>query len=80
MNYNTQNETVLNHLMDGPITPMEAFECYRISRLAACINSLRNRGYMIETKKMRYKNSAGRTVNFAKYELTRLREEVYATA
>lgn len=46
----TQEDIVLNHLRRyGTITSLDAFEKYRITRLAVSIHSLRKKGYTIDT-------------------------------
>ena len=46
----TQEDIVLNHLRKyGTITSFDAFEKYRITRLAVSIHSLRKKGYNIDT-------------------------------
>ena len=46
----TQEMQVLNHIKRyGKITSMKAFERYGITRLAARIHTLRNKGYGINT-------------------------------
>jgi hypothetical protein len=46
----TQEMQVLKHITRyGKITSMKAFEKYGITRLAARIHTLRNKGYVINT-------------------------------
>ena len=46
----TQNDVILNHLKNGPITPAEAWSKYSIMRLSARVNDLRNMGHHIKTE------------------------------
>tara|TARA_R100001530_G_C4224403_1_gene130873 strand:+ start:31 stop:231 length:201 start_codon:yes stop_codon:yes gene_type:complete len=46
----SQNTTILNHLKENPITSFEAFNRYRITRLAARIKNLRDEGHEIITE------------------------------
>lgn len=65
----SQLKDVLQYLQtNGSITSMEAFNKFRITRLAACIHILRRYGYNIETEKMSGKNEYG-IYNYAKYIL-----------
>ena len=47
----TQKQKVLNHLKQGKITSMEAFEKYKITRLSSVINILRKEGFEIISHK-----------------------------
>lgn len=50
MDYKTQNSQVLQHLQRyGSITSIEAISKYMITRLSACIYTLRNDGYVIDS-------------------------------
>lgn len=46
----SQNENILNHLKQGPITAIEALNHYGCFRLAARIKDLRRSGYAITTE------------------------------
>jgi len=65
----TQNEMVLELLLDGPLTSAEAMKEIGCHRLAARIKDLRNRGYNIITTTESDTNRFGRPVKFARYEL-----------
>ncbi len=61
----TQKEMVLDHLKQGPITPLDALNLYGCFRLGAIIFDLRKEGWDITTENV--KNPNGKT--FAKYHL-----------
>jgi hypothetical protein len=46
----TQIQSILDHLKQAPITPLEALEQYGCFRLAARIKDLREQGHTIHTK------------------------------
>jgi hypothetical protein len=48
----TQTARILSHLKVGPITPLQALECYGCFRLAARIAELRDQGYNIHTERV----------------------------
>lgn len=51
MDYKTQNLQVLSHLKRyGSITSMEAIMKYKVTRLSACIFTLREDGYSIDSE------------------------------
>ena len=62
-----QNVMVLDHLRNGPITPIEALHRYGCFRLAARIYDLRQDGHQIIT--MRVLNDQGNS--YAEYHLVR---------
>ena len=51
----------------GSITSVEAFQYFGITRLAARIKDLRDRGYLIDTVMLNGVNRYGEDVRFAKY-------------
>lgn len=64
------NLRVLNHLKrHGSITSLVAFEDYGITRLASCINRLRNMGYDIRTVMIDGENRYGDSCRYANYVL-----------
>ena len=63
-----QNARILDHLRNGPITPMEALHLYDCFKLAARIFDLREVGHEIIT--MRIKNPFGNY--YAEYHLIKL--------
>lgn len=64
------NLRVLNHLKQhGSITSLTAFQDYGITRLASCINRLRNMGYDIDTVMMEGENRYGDSCRYANYVL-----------
>lgn len=64
------NLRVLNHLKRyGSITSLVAFEDYGITRLASCINRLRNMGYNIDTVMIDSENRYGDSCRYANYVL-----------
>ena len=64
------NLRVLNHLKQvGSITSLVAFENYGITRLASCINRLRNMGYDINTVMVDGENRYGDSCRYAIYVL-----------
>lgn len=64
----SQTETILQHLKKAPITPWQAMQRYRIMRLAARIQELKERGHNIITVIM---TDGGK--RFAEYHLIRKR-------
>jgi hypothetical protein len=64
MKMKTQNETVLEMLKAGAVTPMDALRECGCFRLAARINDLRNSGWVINTDNV---SQNGKT--FASYNL-----------
>lgn len=66
----TQCDRILRHLKDyGVITSREAFNEYGIMRLAARINDLRRRGYLIGRRMQTGKNRYNESVSYAEYYL-----------
>ena len=51
----------------GSITSVEAFRLFGITRLAARIKELRDKGYLIDTVMLNGVNRYGEDVRFAKY-------------
>ena len=51
----------------GSITSVEAFQYFGITRLAARIKELRDKGYLIDTVMLNGVNRYGEDVRFAKY-------------
>lgn len=71
----TQYESILKYINDfGSIAPMEAFERYGITRLAARISDLKAHGEKIERESVEVKNRYGEYTHVTKYSL----EEVEA--
>ena len=69
-NIKSQNTDVLNHLKKyKEISPMEAFQKFRITRLAAVIYELRASGYDIETVMIETRTRYNRTCKYALYVL-----------
>lgn len=62
-----QAEQVLRHLKRRSITSIEAINKYGITRLAARVYELRERGYKIESDTVKTKKGKGCTV--ARYRL-----------
>lgn len=59
---------ILGHFKKyGTLTSMEAFQTYGITRLAARISELREKGYDIRTVMVESTNRYGETVCFANY-------------
>lgn len=66
----SQVNLVLEHLKTGAsIEPMEALSRYKIYRLGACIGTLREEGYIIETELVFYTRDSGRRGHYARYKL-----------
>lgn len=65
----TQAEVVLAALHKGPMTSMEAFVEFGITRLAARINELRKAGHDIATIHMTTTNRLGGRCTYARYAL-----------
>jgi hypothetical protein len=61
----TQNESILQALRSGPLTPLAAFLGHGTMRLAARVHELRAQGHKIATE--RYEMPSGR--NVARYSL-----------
>ena len=69
-NIKSQNTDVLNHLKKHKeISPMEAFEKFGITRLAAVVHELRHSGYNIETVMVESRTRYNRTCKYALYVL-----------
>jgi hypothetical protein len=64
----TQNQAILKHLRERPITPMAALKLYGCFRLAARVAELRQSGHAIATERVRHPE--GKT--FARYRLTKV--------
>lgn len=65
----TQYDRILKHLQSKPITSMEAFDRYGITRLSAIIFNLRADGYEITSKMKKTKNCYGENCHFSEYRL-----------
>lgn len=65
----TQAEVVLAALHKAPLTSMEAFVEFGITRLAARINELRKAGHHIETIHKTMTNRLGGRCTYAQYAL-----------
>lgn len=65
----TQAGVVLAALRLAPLTSMEAFEEFGITRLAARIDELRKAGHDIHTEMMHTTNRLGGKCNYARYHL-----------
>jgi len=66
----TQERRIYKHLQTaGTITTLEAFQLYGITRLAARIHELRERGVEIHTERKSVKNRFGETASIAEYHL-----------
>lgn len=65
----TQVDKILEHLKQRPITSMEAFENYGVTRLSDKIFILRNRGYEIESEPIKGTNRFGGSVTYCRYRL-----------
>lgn len=66
---------LLSYLKENPITSMEAFQMFGITRLSARIFELRALGYIIDTVMIEDVNRYGEPCRYAKYIL-RGKEEV----
>lgn len=65
----TQTELVLKYINDfGSITPLEAFRDLGVTRLSACIFTLRKRGCAILTYTVESTNRYGKRVRYARYK------------
>ena len=65
----TQTELVLKYIKDfGSITPLNAFRDLGVTRLSACIFTLRKRGCAIITHVEESTNRYGKTVRYARYK------------
>jgi len=64
-----QREVVLAALQKGPLTSMEAFVEFGITRLAARVNELRKAGHIINTRYINTINRLGGHCNYAEYSL-----------
>ena len=66
----TQTELVLKYIEDfGSITPLNAFADLGVTRLSACIFTLRKRGFPIITYTEQSTNRYGKTVRYARYKI-----------
>lgn len=65
-----QRQAILNHLRNvGPITSMQAFTLYGITRLSAIIHDLKGMGYPIITVMIDCKTRFGSSTKCARYIL-----------
>ena len=68
----SQKQKVLKHMKEnGKITSLEAFEKYRITRLAAVICELRKAGYQIKSTWCESKTPENGTTYYTSYSLER---------
>lgn len=67
----SQQDTLLELLRKGPVTPLKAWVEASIYRAADPVEKLRKRGYKIETIIKPFTNSKGVEVKFAEYHLVR---------
>ena len=67
----TQNKKVLRYLETHKrgITSMDAFTKFGITRLAARVHELREKGYQIKTSLIQTTNEDGNNVRYARYTL-----------
>jgi len=65
----SQNNLVLTHILESPITQEQAETLYGVRRLAAVIERLRKRGWKIKTEMKEGKNKYGRPIRYANYKL-----------
>ena len=66
----TQGQQVIEYIeMFGSITSMEAFADLGITRLAARIFELTEKGYDFDREQVASKNRFGENVNFTRYSL-----------
>lgn len=65
----TQEKRIIEYMeQHGAITPMEAFEM-GITRLAACVHTMRRKGIPVVTETVASVNRYGEPVRFARYRL-----------
>ena len=70
----SQKEMIMSHLREkGSITSLEAIGVYRIYRLQARIDELRDQGYAIKTEM--HKDSTGK--RYARYNLSTFKPKKY---
>ena len=62
-----QSEVVLEALKKAPMTSMEAFVEFGITRLAARIDELRKAGHRIHTERLSMTNRLGSRCVYARY-------------
>lgn len=68
----TQSEVILEHLQKyGTITSKEAIKKYSITRLAAVISKLRDKGYDIESVNKPVKSRKYKSTAVAEYRLSK---------
>ena len=71
-----QRQAVLQHLKTtGPLTSMEAFNLYGITRLSAIVFDLRKLGHTILTIECAGKTRYGNACMYAKYKLVEVSED-----
>jgi len=69
---NSQNAMILNFLESGgSLTPIEALEKFQCFRLAARMNDLRKKGYVIETEILKDDNGK----SYAVYSLPKTQQQ-----
>ncbi len=70
-----QHVMVLNYMKDfGSITSYQAFQDLGVTRLSACIYTLRKHGLKISSKRVATRNRYNDTVYFSKYKLYEQKE------
>jgi hypothetical protein len=67
----SQNDRILSHLKRRPMTSLEAFTKYGISRLASRVLELKQRGYKVHGYMVSVKNRFGETCRVKRYYLAR---------
>ena len=76
----TKKQKIKEHLESGKsITSWEAIELYNVTRLAAIIFNLKEKGWIIKTTNMSKKNNSGETIKYAKYTYYPLETKARAT-
>ena len=64
----SKHQKIKEHLESGKtITSWEAIQLYNVTRLAAIIFNLKEKGWIIETTNIIEKNNSGETIKYAKY-------------
>lgn len=66
----TQKEAILSYLQKGKsVTPMNALQLFGCFRLSSIIHKLRNEGYKIATKNVKFKSRFGFAGMYASYKI-----------
>lgn len=67
----SQNDRILSHLKRRPMTSLEAFTKFGVTRMSARVHNLRERGHKVRGYFVNVKNRFGETCRVKRYYLAR---------